>query len=266
MSRSDGMKNTPAPNISIVTPAYNCDATVQETIDSVLAQTLSDWEMIVVNDNSKDGTADILEEYAERDSRIKVIHNLENLGASGSRNRALELIQGRYICFLDADDYWAPDKLKKQMDFMKSENVSFCFHDYMIVDENGNQVKKVNCPGSFSYKSYLKNNKIGVLTIMLDVEKVGVPYMYNQPVAATVGTWLKILRSGVVAHKVPGAMAYYRITSGSLSRNKLRSRYWYWRALTDIMEMNPFHAFYYTLISSFNAVLKNHIGKKSVKR
>jgi teichuronic acid biosynthesis glycosyltransferase TuaG len=247
------------PEVSIITPACNCERTIAKTIESVLSQSFIDWEMIITEDCSTDNTAYIVSSYAGRDERIVVINNLSNVGASASRNKAISRARGRYICFLDSDDYWAVEKLDRQVTFMKENNIAFSYHDYEIIDEKGNQKKHVFCPELTTYKDYLKNNKIGVLTIMLDVEVVGKPYMYNQPVAATVGTWLKILESGIIAVKVPSVLAYYRITAGSLSRNKLKSRYWYWRALRDIMKINPIIAFYYTIISSCNAFKKNYL-------
>lgn len=259
MSKSDIDRSTLSPEVSIITPAYNCERTIEKTIRSVLSQSFIDWEMIITDDCSTDDSANIISSHADRDERIIVINNLTNVGASASRNKSIARARGRYICFLDSDDYWAAEKLDRQLAFMKSNNIAFSYHDYEIIDEYDNCKKHVFCPDVTTYEAYLKDNKIGVLTIMLDVEVVGKPYMYNQPVAATVGTWLKILESGIIAVKVPDVLAYYRITAGSLSRNKLKSRYWYWRALRDIMKIHPILALYYTFISSYNAFKKNYI-------
>lgn len=259
MSESNVGRNLSNPEVSIITPAYNCEKTIKTTINSVLSQSFINWEMIITNDCSTDDTEKIIRSYASKDERLIVISNMSNVGASASRNESIQRARGRFMCFLDSDDYWNEDKLDSQLSFMKASDVAFCYHDYIIVDENGNCKRKVTCPEVTTYKAYLKDNKIGVLTIMLNINKIGKPYMYNQPVAATVGTWLKILKSGVVGVKAPDILGYYRITTGSLSRNKLRSRYWYWRALRDVMKINSFVALYYTFLSSFNAFKKNHL-------
>jgi len=245
------------PIVSIITPAYNCETTISQTIDSVLSQSLEDWEMIIVDDFSSDNTKKILFDYARKDSRLIILENSSNSGVSASRNRAIASSRGRFIAFLDSDDYWDRYKLEKQLTFMLARNIAFSYHDYFIVNGAGLIVKKVLCPPEFSYRKYLLNNGIGVLTIMIDVLQVGKPHMYNQPVAATVATWLTILKNGNKAYRAPTSLGYYRITKGSLSRNKLRSRYWYWRALVDILRINPIMATFYVFVSSVLAVKKN---------
>jgi teichuronic acid biosynthesis glycosyltransferase TuaG len=247
----------PQPLVSVITPAYNSASTISIAIDSVLSQSFKQWEMIIVDDCSTDATRSLLKEYEERDNRIRVFSNPCNGGASVSRNLAIELSNGRFIAFLDSDDYWDEDKLGKQVEFMLSRRIGFSYHDYCIVDQGGKVLKKVNCYDSMTFARYLRDNRIGVLTIMLDTSIVGKPFMYDQPVAATVATWLMILKAGYCAYRAPCCLGYYRITKGSLSRNKLRSRYWYWRALRDIVHINPIAAFYYTLASSLAALKKN---------
>jgi teichuronic acid biosynthesis glycosyltransferase TuaG len=245
------------PIVSIIIPAYNSEATITQTIDSVLSQTLEDWEMIVVDDFSSDNTRNILYGYARKDSRLTILENSSNCGVSASRNRAIATSRGRFIAFLDSDDYWDQFKLENQLHFMLARNIAFSYHDYFIVNNAGLVVKRVFCPSEFSYRQYLSNNQIGVLTIMIDTHQVGKPHMFNQPVAATVATWLTILRDGNKAYCAPNSLGYYRITKRSLSRNKLRSRYWYWRALVDILRINPIVAIYYVLVSSVFAAKKN---------
>lgn len=261
MSSSNGL-----PAVSIVTPAYNSARTVSETIASVMAQTFENWELLIVDDCSTDETVLRIEEAVDGDPRVRLLRNDSRLGASGSRNKAIGLAVGRYIAFLDADDYWHERKLEDQVGFMAANRVGFSYHDYAIVDESGMVLKKVACPPKLNYQQYLRDNRIGVLTIMLDTDVVGKPHMYNQPVAATVGTWLRILKAGHEAHNVIGAQAFYRITPGSLSRNKLRSRFWYWKALTTIVGMNPVSAAYFTVVSSVNAFKKNFVGFRRPQR
>ena len=114
-----------SPLISIITPNYNCARFIAQTIESVLAQTHTDWEMLIVDDCSTDGSYEIALEYAARDPRIKVMRNERNSGAAVSRNRALDAAQGEYIAFLDSDDLWEPCKLERQIAFMSQHVCDF---------------------------------------------------------------------------------------------------------------------------------------------
>ena len=119
--------------VSIITPMYNAEKYVGLTIESVIAQTYKNWEMIIVNDGSKDSSAKIVEDYVQKDCRIKLI-NQTNAGSATARNNALKNAQGQYICFLDADDLWDAVFLEKQINFLKEKNVALVFSSYRIID------------------------------------------------------------------------------------------------------------------------------------
>ena len=121
--------------VSVIVPAYNCEKFIGETIDSVLAQTYKNWEMIIVDDCSSDHTRDIVLEFASQDSRIKYYFLQENSGAAVARNTAMERAKGEYMAFLDSDDIWLPEKLEKQLSFMKENDVAFSSTSYELIDE-----------------------------------------------------------------------------------------------------------------------------------
>ena len=126
--------------VSIITPTYNCGRFIAETIRSVQAQTYTDWEMIIFDDCSTDGTDKIVEGYAKDDSRIRYYRNATNSGAAVTRNNALRAAAGRWIAFLDSDDLWTPDKLEKQIGFMQRVGCAFSYHEYVEIDEDSNEL------------------------------------------------------------------------------------------------------------------------------
>lgn len=132
------MKNLSNENnflVSIITPVYNSSKYIDQCIESVLSQTYSNWEMIVVNDKSTDNSRAIIEEYVRKDPRIKLFNNEKNMGVAATRNKALEVSKGRFVAFLDSDDFWAPRKLERQIDFMINNNYGFTFTAYEIFNE-----------------------------------------------------------------------------------------------------------------------------------
>jgi teichuronic acid biosynthesis glycosyltransferase TuaG len=121
--------------ISIITPCYNSEQFLKETIESVLAQTYKNWEMIIVDDCSTDEGYNMALKYAAGDSRIKVCQMEQNSGAALARNKAIRLSQGEYLAFLDSDDVWLPEKLEKQLRFMQENDSDFSFTEYEHIDE-----------------------------------------------------------------------------------------------------------------------------------
>ena len=129
--------------ISIITPTYNCGKFIGETIESVINQTYENWEMIIVDDCSKDNTKDIVNKYAQNDDRIKYYLLEKNSGAAIARTKAMELANGNYMAFLDSDDLWVEDKLEKQLKFMKENNFNFVCTEYEQIDEQSNPLGKI---------------------------------------------------------------------------------------------------------------------------
>ena len=158
--------------ISIITPSYNSEKYLKECIESVLNQTYSNWEMLIVDDASIDGSRFIIENYSSKESRIKAILLDENIGAAEARNIAIDRSEGRYIAFLDSDDVWFPEKLDIQLMFMRDYKCSFTFSSYEVITEDGLKVtSRISVPIKISYSQYLKNTIIGCLTVMIDKSK-----------------------------------------------------------------------------------------------
>lgn len=160
------------PLVSIITPLYNSEKYIAETIESVLAQTYSNWEMIIVDDCSKDNSTKIVEEYQKKDRRIKLYRNEINKGVSYTRNRAIDLSQGKYIAFLDSDDLWKKEKLEKQIKFMEEKNVVLSYTAYEKINEDGSKRGEVRVPDKLDYEELLKNCLIGFLTAIYRKEEL----------------------------------------------------------------------------------------------
>lgn len=219
-----------SPLVSVITPSYNAEKFIQETINSVIGQTLTDWEMIIVDDCSSDGTRSILQKNAATDPRIKVIFLEENSGAAVARNTALNNAKGDFLAFLDSDDLWKPEKLEKQVAYMQENDYAFTFSAYELMNEESQLLQKViDAPKSIDYKGLLKNTIIGCLTVMLDRRKIGEVQMPNIRTRQDFALWLSILRKGYVGYGMQEPLSIYRLVEGSISSNKLKTakRNWY---------------------------------------
>lgn len=220
-------------SVSIVTPAYRAAAYVGAAIQSVLAQTYKSWEMVVVDDGSPDETAEVVERFAKVDSRIRLVRQ-ENGGAAVARQRALDETDGRYVAFLDADDYWLPEKLEMQLGFMVENKVAFSFTSFRRMSEDGSRVGRIiRAPKSLDYGQLLRNTAIATSTVMIDRAQTG-PLQMRNTYYDDYALWLDVTRQGHVAWGLDADLARYRVVGGSVSRNKLRSAYWVWRLYRDI--------------------------------
>lgn len=223
---------TPDTLVSIITPVYNCEKYLAATLDSVLAQTYPNWEMLLVDDCTPDGSPEIIREYQEKDKRFRYHRLPENGGAAVARNKALELARGRYIAYLDADDIWFPGKLERQLRFMEEHNAAFTCCDYERIEDDGTPLHKVvHMPGTITYEGLLRNTIIQTVGVIVDTARVdrGLLVMPNVRRGQDSATWLQMLRNGVVFLGQNEVLAQYRRVPQSLSANKLNAlkRTWY---------------------------------------
>lgn len=207
--------------VSIITPTFNSERFISETISSVLNQTYANWEMIIVDDCSSDKTLDIISKFANSDSRIKPFQLEKNSGAGIARNKALEFVAGKYIAFLDTDDLWKPEKLEKQIDFIKKNNLKFTFSFYECIDENGKSLYKIiQAPINLTYKQLFYCNFIGNLTGIYDASFFGKIPISSIRKRQDWILWLTILKQIRTAKPVPESLAFYRIRTDSISSSK----------------------------------------------
>ena len=245
--------------ISIITPVYKCENLISETIECVLKQTYTNWEMILVDDCSPDNSAKIIKKYAKKDKRIIYIKLKTNSGAAVARNEALKNSKGRFIAYLDADDLWKSEKLEKQVNFMLTNNYAFTCTDYEKIDETGKSLNKViKIPNKVTYNLFLRNTIIQTVGVMVDTKITGkellvMPNIRRRQDAAT---WCQLLKVGYDCYEVPENLSYYRVVKNSLSSNKFKAikMNWYW--YRKIEKLSLLKTCYCFIGYAFNAVKK----------
>lgn len=226
--------------VSIITPTWNCGRFIAETIESVLSQTYLNWEMLVVDDCSTDNTREIVEQYQQKDSRIKY-HCLEkNSGAAVARNTALKMAHGKWIAFLDSDDLWKPEKLEHQLEFMVKNNYAFTYHNYTEIDEDSKSLGLL-----VSGKKKVRRWEMfaccwpGCLSVMYDTQKVGLIQIENVKKNNDTAMWLKVVRKAP-CYLLDKDLALYRRRKNSITPKPLWQRIWAHYPLFHVAEgMNP---------------------------
>jgi len=243
------------PLISVITPVYNAERYILETMDSVLNQTFTDFEYLLIDDFSPDNSAEIIKEYQKRDSRIKYIKLNENSGAAVARNTGIEHAQGRYVAFIDSDDKWYPTKLEKQLKYMEEENKAFTYTKFELINDDGSLKKEAaQIPEKFNYSALLKNTAIACSTVMLDTSIITDVKMPLVRKGQDTATWLKILRTHDYAYLVDETLNQYRSVEGSLSSNKIQALKRTWNTYRNIEKLPLPKACYYFTAYCFNAV------------
>ena len=238
--------------VSVIIPVYNSSKYLKECIDSVVDQTYENLEIIIVDDNSTDDSLNIIKEY--KDKRIVLIQLSNNNGAAIARNEGLKRSTGRYVTFIDADDYWVLDKIEKQVNFIKNNNYHFIYSNYLYYKNGKTHVAKT--PSSLTYKGLLKNTAIFTSTVMFDMNffKKEDIYMPCLMIGQDAATWFRVLRtSGITAYGMNEELSIYRVGNPSISHNKFKAinRTWNLYKLEGI----PFiKRLYYFICYAFNAV------------
>lgn len=233
--------------VSIIMPNYNCERFIHETIDSVLNQTYTNWELLIVDDCSTDKSVKIIQEYCENDERIKLFVNEKNSGAAASRNWALREATGMWIAFLDSDDLWLPEKLEKQLAFMVEKGYSFTFTKYRQIDEDSKRLGTVVIAPDKITKKKMKYCccYLGCLTVMYNAEKVGLIQIDESIKKRNDDAmWLKV-RKFADAYYLDELLAEYRVRKGSIShQGKWNLVKYHYRLYRVGDAKNPISAFF----------------------
>ncbi|WP_111431593.1 glycosyltransferase family 2 protein [Rhodobacteraceae bacterium DSL-40] len=232
----------PLPRVSVVTPVWNAEATLAATVASVRAQTMSDWEMLLVDDGSSDRSAALTRTLAAEEPRLRLLGWPENRGAAAARNAAIAAARGRYVAFLDADDLWHPEKLAAQLEHMARTGAVFAFCSYRRVDAVGRVLGEVRVPASVDRVRLLHGNVIGCLTAIYDVAHFGRVEMPNLRRRQDYGLWLRLLARGGEAHGLDRVLADYRVGAGSLSANKVTALAATWELYRREAGLSPLQA------------------------
>jgi teichuronic acid biosynthesis glycosyltransferase TuaG len=222
------------PAVSVVIPAYRAGAIIGPTIESALAQTMREVEVLVVDDCSPDDTVAVVEGYARADSRVRCLRHAANRGPGGARTTALEAARGRYVAFLDSDDVWLPEKLERQIAFMTGRGAALSYTQYRRIDQAGAIVSDVvGVPAMLDYQALLRNTAIATSTVVVDRAMTG-PFTMQDVFYDDYVCWLALLKRGFIAHGLQEDLMRYRILARSWSRNKLRSAAQVWRIYRDV--------------------------------
>lgn len=224
--------------VSIITPAFNAARFVAGTIASVQAQTHRDWEMLIVDDCSRDDTTAIVERLAADDPRIRLLRHARNGGPAQARQTALDAAQGRFVAFLDSDDLWLPEKLEHQLAFMARTGAPLTFTQFRRVDAEGvAEGRLIDVPDRLRYRDLLKNTAIATSTAIVDRSATG-PLRMTRTYYDDYALWLGILRQGHVARGLREDLMRYRVVGQSVSRNKLRSARMVWRVYREVERLS----------------------------
>ncbi|MCL6274289.1 glycosyltransferase [Muricauda sp. 2012CJ35-5] len=243
--------------VSIITPVYNSEKYLKQNIDSVRAQTYSNWEQIFVDDCSTDNSAVIIQSHKKEDDRIKYYCLNQNSGAGVARNKAIENASGKYIAFLDSDDLWHPKKLELQIKFMEEKGCPFSFTAYQLVNESGNKINKtIKTPSQITYKRALYKNPIGCLTAVYDIDFFGKQYMPNIRKRQDFALWLKLLKKSD-AYGLEKVLASYRTGNQSISSNKMDLIKYEWRVYRELENLSFVKSSFY-LVSAIFLKLKSY--------
>ena len=243
--------------VSIITPSYNSEKFINKCVDSVVSQTYTNWEMIIVDDASQDASRKKIIDLANNEARIKTIFLDKNIGAAEARNIAISNAKGRYIAFLDSDDLWESQKIEKQVLFMSKNNIAFSFTTYQSISEDGlMQMNIIKAPIRITYHSYLKNTIIGCLTVVIDRDKISDFEMPDIRSSHDMALWLKIMRSGVVAYGLDENLAKYRVSSSSNTENKLKAAKDVWKVYREFEKLPFLYSLWCFINYAFNATRK----------
>lgn len=223
------------PLISIIMPAYNAEYTISLAINSVIRQTFTKWELIVVNDCSTDKTDKIIRSFANEDSRILILENEKNLGASITRHRGVVASNCDWIAFLDSDDAWREDKLEKQIDLQKRTNASLLFTGSAFMDNDGKPIDYyLKAPERLTYHDLLRQNLLSNSSSLVKAELFKKNESIGDQMHEDYATWLKIMRSGIDAYGVDEPLLVYRLSKGGKSSNKFKAAKMNWNTYRNV--------------------------------
>lgn len=225
------------PVVSVIMPAYNAEKTIAAAIRSVQAQSMADWELLVVDDGSRDGTCTIVEAIAAEDSRVIFLRNEVNLGAAGTRNRAMELARGQFVALLDSDDYWRPGKLEKQLAHLRQTGADLCYTAYTVVGEDGEPYGDYPVPETTDFSAMLGENCIGCSTVLMTAELAKAYRFTTEFYHEDYVMWLQMLRDGKKAVGAGEVLVDYTYRPDSRAGNKVASAKYRWRIYRDYLKL-----------------------------
>lgn len=243
--------------VSIIMPNYNGAKYLKESIESVLAQTYTNWELLIVDDCSTDDSVKIIEEYVQQDERVHLIVQKENKGVANTRNTGIANAKGKYIALLDSDDVWKSEKLEKQKTLMEKETalISYCSYDF--IDECGKKIKKTfKVPPKTNFKKMLISSVISCSTGMFEAQLLKDHYFNDKYYHEDYVLWLELLKIPVKAVGVQEVLANYRLHSDSRSAQKINAAKERWKIYREVLRLSFFRSCFSFVGYSIRGVIK----------
>ena len=249
------------PLVSIITPTYNCEDFISETIESVINQSYDNWELLIVDDCSTDQTLQLTQQWANEDSRIKCYKLHANSGSGPARNLAIKKARCEFIAFIDGDDIWHNDKLSIHVKFMVENNACFSHSSYGYMSSNGTILAKelrVN-KQNVCYQDLLKRTEISCLTAMYNAKKIGKYYMPPLRRKQDYALWLSILKDGYNSIPCDQILAWYRQNPNSATSKKYTLIYKHFLFLKKHEKLGIYDSLKYTCYWIINGLLKYYL-------
>ena len=254
---AEGLPSPNALSVSVVMPAYNSAAWLRAAVASVAAQTFQDWELVIVDDGSSDATPELARELAAGDARIRALFEPANKGAGAARNAGIAAAHGRYLAFLDSDDVWSPDKLRRQLHFMREGDRAFTFTRYRKVDAQGRRLGgTIKMPDRVAYTDVLKHCCMSTPTVMLDRDRLKDIRMPELSHGEDHVLWLSMLEQTPHAHCLQEELTQVLVRPDSLSGDKLHKARMQWGVYRRTLGLPFFAALWYWLHYAFHGALK----------
>ena len=242
--------------VDVILPNYNKANFLEETIDSILNQSFKDFNLYIIDDFSKDDSLSIIKKYS--DPRIKLIHLKKNKGVAFCRNLGIRVSRSKYISFIDSDDYWERDKLKKQIEFMKKFKHNFTYTDYTPFEIKNNKkkfMKKIIVPNKFSFREFILNTSIAMSTVILSRSVIKNSKFKNLKICEDYLFKCDILKKND-AYKLNENLIFYRISKNSLQSNKFRNLFWVWKINKKFNNLSLFENIRSIISISINSLIK----------
>ncbi|TGK31135.1 glycosyltransferase family 2 protein [Leptospira gomenensis] len=251
--------------VSVIMPVYNSEKFIGDSIQSVLRQTYTDWELMIVDDLSKDGSRELMKQYAKSDSRIRALFKETNSGSADTRNHGIRNATGRYIAFLDSDDLWDETFLEEQIRLMKENDAAFSFSAFRVIDENSNPILRPQLvhKTKIDYKDSLFYNRIGLLTAMYDSRVVGKMYfdVSLKSLRDDYALWLDILKKTPFAIGNRKVQASYRVRKGAVTANKKKLILPHYRMLRNREKVGLARALFSTAVWGLLGLKKYYLER-----
>lgn len=235
--------------VSIIMPNYNGDANLEKSIRSVLNQSFTNFELIIIDDNSTDNSLKVINHFLNSDKRIKLLVNEENIGPSLSRNKGVNFSRGKYIAFLDSDDLWEKSKLEIQVNFMESNEIKFSYTSYVKFDHN-DLIRTVHARLKINEKMLLRKNYLGTSSVMINKEFFGEMIEFKDlKRAEDYELWLRLIKESKMIYGIKDTLMKYRVGNESLSSKKIEGIIYRYKLFRKTIGMSKMRSLYYVAMN-----------------